>query len=234
MVRPSAKPVDVSTASDGTVNLYTLTADNFAGDQFVLWWGDNAPGRQPGKIRNFGFGLVPRSILRPADGHERVDRYRVNESHKPVQLQYPDLPGNRRAWRNGRPAYVVPSNITNIFLAPGAWVQGKLRFAWGGGMPRQVYGPGVLDGSRFRYDLRRCDGDPGYHALSWENPQATNSVPDTFLLDGIVITDHNGATDDLLVNGVVNNVKTIGWNGNEWRIQARRQHDSVQRVYSQR
>ncbi len=110
-------------------------------------------------------------------------------------------------------AYVVPSNITNIFLAPGAWVQGKLRFAWGGGVLRQVYGPGVLDGSLFRYDLRRCDGDQGYNALTWENPQATNSVPDTFLLDGIVITDHNGATADLLVNGVVNNVKTLGWNG---------------------
>jgi len=40
-VRPSAKPVDVSTASDGTVNLYTLTADHFAGDQFMLWWGDS-------------------------------------------------------------------------------------------------------------------------------------------------------------------------------------------------
>ena len=48
-VRPSAKPVDVSTASDGTVNLYTLTADNFAGDQFVLWWGDNAAGDSPAK-----------------------------------------------------------------------------------------------------------------------------------------------------------------------------------------
>jgi hypothetical protein len=92
---------------------------------------------------------------------------------------------------SGDQAFLVPSNITAIFLAPGAWVQGKLRFAWGGGTLRQVYGPGVLDGSRFRYDLRRCDGDPGYNALTWENPQTANSVPDTFLLDGIVITDHN-------------------------------------------
>jgi hypothetical protein len=212
-VRPSAKPVDVSTASDGTVNLYTLTADNFAGDQFVLWWGDNAAGESPAKSGISALALFLDPSYAPPTGTNVLT---VTASTSLTNLSnYNTLvfQGTVPVGGSGDKAFLVPSNIANIFLAPGAWVQGKLRFAWGGGTLRRVCGPGVLDGSRFRYDLRRCTNDAGYDALTWENPQATNSVPDTFLLDGIVITDHNGATADMLVNGVVNNVKTLGWNG---------------------
>src|ERR1022692_3792547 len=40
-VRPSAKRVDVYTAGDGTIILSTTTAPDFAGDQFLLWWGND-------------------------------------------------------------------------------------------------------------------------------------------------------------------------------------------------
>src|SRR5262249_38305440 len=104
------------------------------------------------------------------------------------------------------------------FLGPGAWVQGKLRFEQNGqGNQRHIFGPGVLDVSRFEYDLRTCGdssgfADQGYHALSWTDPPK-KSAPDTFLIEGIVITDHNHAVADSLVNSTVNNVNTIGWNG---------------------
>ena len=49
-----------------------------------------------------------------------------------------------------------------------------------------------------------------------------------------MITDHNGATADLLVNGVVNNVKTLGWNGENGGFKLGDNTSSVQRVYSQR
>jgi len=212
-VRPSAKPVDVSTAIDGTVNLYTLTADNFAGDQFVLWWGDNAAGDSPVKSGIAALALFLDPSYNPPTGTNVLT---VTASTNLTNLSnYNTLifQGTVALGGAGNVAYLVPSNITNIFLAPGAWVQGKLRFSYGGGTQRQVYGPGVLDGSLFRYDLRRCNGDPGYSSLTWENPQAKKSVPDTFRLDGIVITDHNHVTDEMLVNGVVNNVKTLGWNG---------------------
>jgi hypothetical protein len=68
--------------------------------------------------------------------------------------------------------YYVPTNITKIYLAPGARVQGKLHFIYGGGIHKQVYGPGVLDGSRFCYALRSCPGDPGDHSLSFDNTPA--------------------------------------------------------------
>jgi uncharacterized repeat protein (TIGR03803 family) len=211
-VRPSAKPVNVSTASDGTVQLCTVTTNDFAGDQFMLWWGDGAAGGSMAKsgIAALAFFLDP-PYTTPTGANVVIV---TNQTNLQNVSNYNTLvfQGTVALGGNGELAYLVPSNITNVFLAPGAWVQGKLRFVWGGGVPRQVCGPGVLDGSRFRYDHRACDDDQGDHAISWQDPPATNPVPDTFLLDGIVITDHNNATDDLLVNGVVNNVKTIGWN----------------------
>ena len=212
-VRPSAKPVDVHAASDGTAELSTLTAKDFAGDQFILWWGESTEGGSRAKTGNPALAFFLNPPYAPPTGPN------VKTIAAPTDLQNLSnvntlvFQGTVALGGTGDVAYVVPSNITNIFLAPDAWVQGKLRFAWGGGVLRQVYGPGVLDGSRFRYDQRDCDGDPGYNALSWTNPPTAESVPDTFLLDGIVITDHNSATDDRLVSGVVNNVKTIGWNG---------------------
>jgi hypothetical protein len=54
--------------------------------------------------------------------------------------------------------------------------------------------------------------DQGYNAISWESPAAT-AVPDTFLVDGIIVSDTNHAATDLFVSSTVNNTKTISWNG---------------------
>ena len=207
-VRPSAKRVDVYTAGDGTIILSTTTAPDFAGDQFLLWWGNDTEG---GSVEALAFFLDP-----PYDPPMGSNVMTITASTDLTNLNHFDslvFHGTVALGGTGDLAYKVPTNITTIFLAPDTWVQGKLRFKYSGGLQKRVYGPGVLDGSRFRYDLRACNGDQGYHSLSWEDLPATNLVPDTFLLDGIVITDHNHATADLLVTGVVNNVKTIGWNG---------------------
>ncbi len=88
---------------------------------------------------------------------------------------------------------------------------------------RKVYGPGVLDVSRFEYDLRTCDdssgyGDQGYHALSLLDPPK-NTSPDAFVVDGIVIIDHNHAMP--IVGQQFGEQRPIlGWNGlnGGWRI----------------
>ena len=56
----------------------------------------------------------------------------------------------------GDVAYQVPANITNVYLGPGAWVQGKFQFPapTSAGDVRTITGPGVLDVSRFQYRLR--------------------------------------------------------------------------------
>jgi phosphatidylethanolamine/phosphatidyl-N-methylethanolamine N-methyltransferase len=106
----------------------------------------------------------------------------------------------------------VPANIENIFLGQGAWVQGKLSLMQSGnGNQRRIYGPGVLDASRFNYDDRVCPGDQGLNAISWQAPPT--STDDTFLVDGIVITDPNHGPIGGVVNGTLNNMKTLGWNG---------------------
>jgi len=205
-VRPSTKPVAVSVAADGTAALSTTTAPDFRGDQFLLWWSDGTNG---GSIQALAFFLDPpypppttgnvKTITTNTDltGLNRIDTLIFQGTFALVDGGYAD--------------YNVPTNITTIYLAQGAWVQGKLHFKYSGGINKRVYGPGVLDGSRFCYALRSCNGDAGDHSLSFET--TTNTPSDTLSLDGIVITDHNHATDDLLVNGSVNNVKSIGWNG---------------------
>lgn len=205
-VRPRAKRVQVNLAGDGTVNLSTSTAPNFAGDQFMLWWGNDTNG---GTVEALVFFLDP--PYDPPTGKVKIitdDTDLTNLNHFDTLL----FQGTVELGGTGDEAYKVPTNITTIFLAPDAWVLGKLRFKYSGGIQKRVYGPGVLDGSRFRYDMRACNGDQGQHALSWEDTP-TNSVADSFALDGIIITDHNHATDDLLINSTVNNIKSIGWNG---------------------
>jgi hypothetical protein len=88
-------------------------------------------------------------------------------------------------------------------------VQGKLRFPISNAT-RKIYGPGVLDGSRFNYLNRDCTGDDNYYSLSSDG---TNGVLNHFVIDGIIISDHNHAANDIFYNGTVNNVKTISWNG---------------------
>ncbi len=206
-VRPSIKPVSVNVATDGTAMLSTTTAPDFNGEQFLLWWSD---GTNAGSIQSLVFFLDP-PYLPPTTGNVMTVTTNTQLTNLNHNIDTLIFQGTFALVDGGDADYNVPTNVTEIFLAPGAWVQGKLHFKYSGGINKRVFGPGVLDGSRFCYALRSCPGDPGDHSLSFEN--TTNSPADTLSLDGIVITDHNHATDDLLVNGSVNNVKSIGWNG---------------------
>jgi hypothetical protein len=205
-VRPSTKPVAVSVAADGTATLSTTTAPGFNGDQFLLWWSDGTNG---GNIQSLVFFLDP-PYPAPADANVKT----ITTNTALMNLTNIDtliFQGTFELVPGGYGDYYVPTNITKIYLAPGAWVQGKLHFTYSGGVNKRVYGPGVLDGSRFCYALRCCPNDPGDNSLAFDNTPS-NSTADTFSLDGIVITDHNHAMADKLVNGSVNNVKGIGWN----------------------
>ncbi|HEY2860577.1 MAG TPA: hypothetical protein VGJ21_19315, partial [Terracidiphilus sp.] len=200
-VRPKAKGIHVDSAGGNMVQISTTTAVNFAGDQFLLWWDGDA--QQSSIIQSLVFFLNP-PYAKPSGSNVKTIVTPADLTGDLSHFDTLDFEGTVAVGSTGAKAFLVPPNISNIFLASGAWVQGKLRFQQSGqGDVRRVYGPGVLDGSRFEYDLRACDdasgyADQGYHALSWEDP-AKKTVPDTFVLDGIVITDHNHAVTDQLV-----------------------------------
>jgi hypothetical protein len=207
-VRPSIKPVAVNVAADGTVMLSTTTASDFNGEQFLLWWSDGTNG---GSIQSLVFFLDP-PYAPPTTGNIMTITTNTQLTNLNNNVDTLIFQGTFQLVDGGYADYNVPAGITNIYFAPGAWVQGKLHFKYGHGVNKRVYGPGVLDGSRFCYALRSCPDDAGDHGLSFANTPS-NMPADTFSLDGIVITDHNHAMADTLVNGTVNNVKGIGWNG---------------------
>jgi uncharacterized protein (TIGR03437 family) len=219
-VRPSAKKIAANLEAAGTVLVSRNTGSSFAGEQFVLWW---SRGTQGGAIESLAFFLDPQ-YTRPTGANVKI----VTTSS--------DLNGNLSAFDTldiegvvavppragmavvpaGAVALSVPTNITSIYLAPGAWLQGKLHFLQTGtSQQRRIYGPGVLDVSRFEYDLRACPEtsafpDQGFPSISLE----AAAKPDKFTLDGIVIIDQNLDATDALANSTVNNVKVLGWNGN--------------------
>jgi hypothetical protein len=207
-VRPSVKFVGVGLALDGTAQLATFTGPDFAGEQFILWWGNSTQGAAIDGLAFFldkpytrPTGPTVKTIYSNAD-LEDVSGYDALDFEETVAIG---------STTPGAQAYAVPVNINNIFLGPNAWVQGKLNFIQSGmGNQRKIYGPGVLDVSRFNFDDRVCPTDQGLNAISWQtSPTLTN---DTFMVDGIIISDHNHAAIDLLGNGAVNNMKTISWN----------------------
>ena len=210
-VRPSAKLVGVDTSPDGTVRISTVTGSNFAGEQFILWWNRGTEG---GGIESLAFFLNP-PYTRP-----------TQPTSNPITItSWEQLSGDLSSYDTldfettvaiggtGDQTYDVPANINNIYFGPNAWVQGKLRFGdpLNPNQTRKIYGPGVLDVSRFDYERRACAGDEGYYALS--SSHTPNAVLNNFNIDGIVITDLNHAANDILFNSTVNNVKILGWNG---------------------
>ncbi len=205
-VRPSAKPVTVNTGSDGTVQLSTLTTGNFGGEQFILWWNRGADG---GGVEGLAFFLNP-PYTQPAGSNVKIVTTPADLTGDLSAFDTLDFESTVAIGSTGNVAYSVPANILNIFLGPNAWVQGKLRFAVTGSTTR-IYGPGVLDGSRFNYLNRDCDDDDGYDSLSSEG---ANGVLQHFIVDGIVISDQNHAATDAFHKSTVNNVKTLGWNSN--------------------
>jgi uncharacterized protein (TIGR03437 family) len=214
-VRPQAKKIHVDSASGSLVQISTTTAANFAGAQFLLWWAGDS--QQSSIIQSLVFFLNP-PYVKPTGSNVKVIATPADLTANLSSFDTLDFEGTLAVASTGAQAFVVPANIANVFFGPGAWVQGKLRFVQAGnGSTRRIYGPGVLDVSRFEYDLRACDAnsgyaDQGYHAISLVDPPK-KTVPDIFQLDGLVITDHNHAVADLLTGGAVNNVNTLGWNG---------------------
>jgi hypothetical protein len=221
-VRPSVKRIDVDPADDGTVEISTRTDDDFAGEQFILWWNR---GDEGGGIEGLAVFLDP-PYHPPAGNAKTVKSWDDLNGADLSNFDALDFEGPDRIalGGTGTQAFTVPANIKYVFLGPGAWVQGKLRFnphlepnaAFQADPTRWLYGPGVLDVSRFRYDRRVChpgeipdDPDEGLYALT----STGNPLIEHLNIDGIIITDHNHAAADALSDSIVNNVKTLGWNG---------------------
>ncbi len=204
-VRPRNKVADVSTGSNGTVLISTLTASSFAGEQFILWWNRGTDG---GGVEGLVFFLNP-PYTQPVGSKVKVVTTASDLTGDLSAFDTLDFESTLAIGSTGAVSFDVPVNILNIFLGQNAWVQGKLRFPTSGAT-RKIYGPGVLDGSRFNYLNRDCTGDESIYSLSSDG---ANGVLNHFVIDGIIISDHNHAANDIFYNTTLNNVKTISWNG---------------------
>jgi uncharacterized protein (TIGR03437 family) len=225
-VRPTVKGIHVDSVSGSTVQLSTSTAADFAGEQFILWWDGDA--KESAAIQSLVFFLNP-PYSRPTGSNVKVVTTPADLNGDLAPFDTLDIEGTVAVASTGAQAFVVPANINNIFLAPAAWLQGKIRFTQSGaGHTRKLYGPGVLDVSRFNYANRLCNEtsahpDDGYQAISWSpRPPGLNGVPsvsDSFVMDGPIIADHNYYATAWFSNSAINNLKIIGWNGNNDGIQ---------------
>ena len=227
-VRPSAKPILANLAGDGPAQIATLTGPNFEGEQFILYWSRDA--QDGGGIQGLAFFFDPpyeaptgRNVLAVAKYGDLTGDL---SGYDTLAFQGTVTIGGTGSATAPHPlgaqAFVVPGNINNVYLGPGSWVQGKQLFAPSStGHRRRIYGPGVLDVSRFEYDLRMCSvsNDPDYAdqgdpALAGQTSDGDHGPLDQFDLDGIIITDNNFYATDSLTNSTVNDVKVIAWNGN--------------------
>jgi hypothetical protein len=114
-VRPSIKPVAVNVAADGTAMLTTTTAPDFNGEQFLLWWSDGTNG---GIIQSLVFFLDPPY---PAPIGPNVLTITTNTQLASVSnFDTLIFQGTNELVDGGYADYYVPTNITKIYLAPGA------------------------------------------------------------------------------------------------------------------
>ncbi len=237
-VRPRIKGITATLEAGGTALLTRNIASNFTGEQFVLWW---ARGSDGAAVEALAFYLDP-PYTRPTGSNVKVvtsssDLSGDLSAYDTLDIEgvvaVPPRPGMAPV-PNGAVAFNVPTNITSIFLGPGAWLQGKLRFLQtGSGQPRKVYGTGVLDASRFEFDLRFCGAtspypDQGYGAISLDS----SAKPDKYTLDGITIIDQNLYATDLLSNSTLNNVKDLRVERQQRWIRTRRKYGCRKRVHS--
>jgi len=220
-VRPRVKGIHVDSVSGSTVQLSTSTAADFAGEQFILWWeGDT---KQSSAIQGLAFFLDP-PYTKPTGSNVKVVATPADLAGDLSAFDTLDIEGTVAVASTGAVALVVPVNINNIFLGPGSWLQGKLRFKQSGaGHTRKIYGPGVLDGSRFTHMNRFCGAtsahpDDGYQSISWiPLPAQMNgvaTVADGFIVDGLIIADNDYYATDWFNRSTLNNVKVVGWNDN--------------------
>ncbi|HLX00199.1 MAG TPA: hypothetical protein VKR82_16280 [Candidatus Acidoferrales bacterium] len=217
-VRPAAKGIPSVLMPDGTVEIFRRTAPNFAGEQFILWWGRSAT--EGGAIQGLVFFLNPEygaptgnvKLINSTADLVDVSTYDTLDFESPIAFDKgTDVEGA------GAQVYQVPVNINTIFLGPKAWVQGKFRFEQSNASHvRRIYGPGVLDGSLFNYAYRQCRLFDDHRADGLESisVDGTPEYPDHLVLDGIIEWDNDFSALAILSAGIVNNVKILGWNGN--------------------
>jgi len=218
-VRPSQKLIPVRLASDGTATISRLTGRDFAGEQFILWW--NRDSANNAGLQGLAFFLNP-PYEKPSGSNVKTIESANDLNGDLSAFDTLDFEGTITYSRAGSAepagaqAFNVPANIQNIYLAPGSWFQGKLAFTPISGR-RRIYGPGVVDVSRFEFDLRKCANvryfEQGYSALAAVNPNGSHALQN-FALDGIVIADNNFYATDSLENSTINNVKVMSWNEN--------------------
>jgi uncharacterized protein (TIGR03437 family) len=214
-VRPGAKKINAVLEPAGTVLISRTTSREFAGEQFLLWWNRGGDG---GGVESLVFFLNP-PYARPSGSNVKVVAAPADLTGDLSAYDTLDFEGTVAIGSTGSVAFSVPANILNIFLGPDAWVKGKFRFpSTIGNTTRRIYGPGVLDVSQFDYEKRLCSGqsafpDQGYYALTGVNASGGNPFLNNFAVDGIAILDHNHAANDTFLNSLINNVKTLGWNG---------------------
>jgi hypothetical protein len=217
-VRPTAKGIPSVLMRDGTVEVFRRTAANFAGEQFILWW--DRTSTESGAIQGLAFFLNPQydkptgnvKLINSTADLVDVSAYDTLEFDGPIAFDKgDDVEGA------GAQVYQVPVNINTIFLGPDAWVQGKFRFVQSNASHiRRIYGPGVLDGSLFNYKYRQCRLSDDHRADGLESISVDGQpeYPDQLVLDGIVAWDNNFSALAILSAGIVNNMKILGWNGN--------------------
>jgi hypothetical protein len=211
-VRPTVKWIPAELRDDGTVQISTFTGGDFNGEQFLLWWQRNSS--MGGGIQGLAFFLDP-SYQVPNGTVKTI--WSLSDLDNVDGYDTLDIEGQIKIGGVGNVAYAVPANIVNIYLGPGAWVQGKLEFPPPAiaGQTRSVTGPGVLDVSRFQYNLRACKSDSDYPDQGIDaivGPAPAGQL-DHFDIEGIIIADTNHAATGPMFNSYVNNVKTISWNG---------------------
>ena len=235
-VRPRAKGIHVDSVSGNTVQISTSTAADFAGDQFLLWWDGDT--QQSSSIQGLAFFLNP-PYAKPTGSNVKVVAAPADLTGDLSLFDTLDFEGTVAVGSTGAQAFVVPANIRNIFLAPGAWVQGKLRFEQNGqGNLRRIYGPGVLDVSRFEYDLRTCGDNSGLCGPGLPRPfvgGSSQELGSRHIRPGWNC-DHRPQSRHGRPSGqqLREQREFHRLERSQWRIQDRRKHQSVQPVYSRR
>jgi hypothetical protein len=115
-VRPSVKFIETDLQADGTVQISTHTAADFAGSQFILMW--NRDAAHGGAIQGPAFFLDP-PYQRPTGSNVRVVTS-WNDLNGADLSGYDtvDFEGTVEIGSTGAMAFQAPSNITSIFLGP--------------------------------------------------------------------------------------------------------------------
>jgi hypothetical protein len=119
-IRPRPKGIQVESVIGKTVQLSTMTRSDFAGDQFILWW-DGGTHESAG-IQGLAFFLDP-PYDKPTGRNVKTVAVPADLTGDLSSFDTLDFEGTVAIESTGAKAFIVPAHISNIFLAPGAWLQ---------------------------------------------------------------------------------------------------------------